>query len=294
MKRIENINLSTTPYRLSFRHLTDRDYQGYYHCHQGMEFLFIHQGNGHVKVDNQIIRVAPGTLIYFQPYQLHRVQINISTDQPYERTVISFEPAVFTSYIDPLVHLAEYYNYLWQGKLPKQYVEALTEDSDLYRIFELFHKRLATCKKTEIQHEFGVLIIRLLHALHEMGFNDSDSISDTDSLRLKRHSETIMTWIEEHYMKDITLAQISEDLHLSKTYISRIFREETGASLMDYLTARRIRQATFLLHETDLPVELIGENVGFPNFSYFCQVFKKHTGFSPNQLRKNKFAPPFL
>nr|WP_281287087.1 helix-turn-helix transcriptional regulator [Paenibacillus hemerocallicola] len=95
-----------------------------------------------------------------------------------------------------------------------------------------------------------------------------------------------MAWIEVHYHETFTLSQISEELHLTKTYISRIFREETGTSLMGFVTARRIRQASLLLYETDLSIEQIGEKVGFPNFSYFCQVFKKHVGLSPNQLRK--------
>lgn len=286
MKRIENVNLSSTPYRLSYRRYTDGDYSGYYHCHQGMEFLFVHQGNGHVTVNNQVIDVQAGTFLYFQPYQLHRIQMNVSAKQPFERTILSFEPSVFSAYIDPFTHLAEYYNRLWHDELPAQNLQDLTEDSEFCRMFEIFHRRFSACKKTEIQHEFGILIVRLLHALHDIGFCNAEQTQITEATRITRHSESIMAWIEEHYQEPFTLSQISEELHLTKTYISRIFREETGSSLMEYVTARRIRQASLMLYESDLPVELIGEKVGFPNFSYFCQVFKKHVGLSPNQLRK--------
>lgn len=286
MKRVEYINFPSTPYRLIYRLFTDRDYSGYYHCHLGMEILHIHQGHGYVTVGNQVINVHPGTLFIFQPFQLHRVQMNVSLDQPYERTIISFEPSVFTAYMEPFAHLLGYYNQLWHGELPNQFVQGLTEDSEFCRIFEFFQRRLSQCKKTEYLHEFGILIIRLLHALHDIGFSDAKLTTNTDKTRLKRHSESIITWIEEHYHETFTLSQISEELHLTKTYISRIFHEETGSSLMEYVTARRIRQASLLLYETDLSVELIGEKVGFPNISYFCQVFKKHIGTSPNQLRK--------
>jgi AraC-like DNA-binding protein len=251
-----------------------------------MEFLYIHQGHGHITVGDQVIDVNPGTLFYFQPFQLHRVQMNVSLSQPYERTIISFEPSVFTSYIDPFAHLADYYNQLWHGELPNQTIQELTEDSELCRMYEFFARRLAQCKKTESQHEFGILVLRLLQALYDIGFTDTKSIATAESSRLKRHSESIMAWIEVHYHETFTLSQISEELHLTKTYISRIFREETGTSLMGFVTARRIRQASLLLYETDLSIEQIGEKVGFPNFSYFCQVFKKHVGLSPNQLRK--------
>ncbi|MNI97083.1 Arabinose operon regulatory protein [compost metagenome] len=76
-------------------------------------------------------------------------------------------------------------------------------------------------------------------------------------------------------------------MHLSKSYVSRIFHQETGSRLVDYLTARRIKQACRLLSTTDLPVERIGITVGFPNASYFNQLFKKSLGTTPLKYRKS-------
>lgn len=286
MKRMEHVSLSSTPYRLSYRHYTDTDYNGYYHCHQGMEFLFIHHGHGRVTVGNQVIDVAPGTLLFFQPFQLHRIQMDVTAQQPYERTIVSLEPTVFSPYLEPFPHVSKYYNQLWHDELPIQSLHGLTEDSELPRIFHLFHRRLQECTIFDRQHEFGIFTIRLIHTLLDMGFGDPKSSEAIENIRLRRHSESIMAWIEEHYSEAFTLSQLADDLHLTKTYISRIFRAETGSGLMEYVTARRIRQAQLLLHATDLPVEHIGAKVGIPNFSYFCQIYKKHTGLSPNQSRK--------
>jgi YesN/AraC family two-component response regulator len=98
-----------------------------------------------------------------------------------------------------------------------------------------------------------------------------------------------MRWIEEHYREEISLETLAEETHLSKFYVSRIFREETGSSITDYLTARRIKQACRLLQTTDLSVEQIGIRVGYPNASYFIQLFKKVVGVTPLKYR-NKYV----
>jgi AraC-like DNA-binding protein len=291
MKRLENVSLASTPYRLSYRRYTDRDFNGHFHCHQGMEFLFVYNGQGHITVGRQIIEVEPGTLFFFQPFQLHRIQMDVSPQQPYERTIVSFEPAIFEAYFEAFPQLRQYYRRLWQDALPMQMLQGLAGESEISRMFELFHRRLSQIKASDYQHEFALLTVRMLHALQDMGFGDNameESGEGMEAMRPKRHSESMMGWIEEHYHETFTLSQLAEELHLTKTYISRVFREETGSSLMEYVTARRIRQASWLLHETDLPVEHIGEKVGFPNFSYFCQVYKKHIGISPNQSRKRR------
>jgi YesN/AraC family two-component response regulator len=94
-----------------------------------------------------------------------------------------------------------------------------------------------------------------------------------------------MQWIEEHYMEPFDLGQLSDELHLSKSYVSRVFKRETGSSLTEYLTIRRIRQASQLLQMTNKPIEFIGESVGFGSVSYFIQLFKKMIGTTPHQYR---------
>jgi AraC-like DNA-binding protein len=289
MKRLEIVSLALTPYRLSYRRYTDHNFSGYYHYHQGMEFLYIYNGRGHITVGEQMIDVEPGSLFYFQPFQLHRIQMEVTPQHPFERTIICFEPTIFEPYFEVFPHLRDYFIRLWRDQLPAQMLASQPDNDELSRMFESFHKRLSQIKSNEYQHEFALLAVRLIHELNNRGFGQMKAKSAAeimDAARPNRHSESIMAWVEAHYHEAFTLTQLADALHLTKTYISRVFREETGSNLMEYVTARRIRQACWLLHNTDLPVEHIGEKVGFPNFSYFCQVFKKNVGTSPNRSRK--------
>jgi AraC-like DNA-binding protein len=97
-----------------------------------------------------------------------------------------------------------------------------------------------------------------------------------------------MNWLEARHTDEFDLGQLADELHLSKYYISRVFREETGSSITEYLTARRIMQACRLLETTALTVEQIGAEVGLPNTSHFILTFKKAVGLTPLKYRQAK------
>ncbi len=103
--------------------------------------------------------------------------------------------------------------------------------------------------------------------------------------RSSNYTEKIMQWIEEHYMEPFDLERLSSELHLSKSYVSRIFKRETGSSLAEYLTILRMKHACQLLQMSDDPIEMISESVGLGSVSYFIQLFKKMIGTTPHQFR---------
>jgi YesN/AraC family two-component response regulator len=107
--------------------------------------------------------------------------------------------------------------------------------------------------------------------------------------RATNNAEKIMEWIEEHYWTKFELDQLSKELHMSPYHISHLFKQAIGTSITEYLNARRMRQACWLLKSSDAPIEYIGQQVGLANFSYFCQLFKKITGVTPHKYRSSIF-----
>ncbi|RXZ84805.1 AraC family transcriptional regulator [Paenibacillaceae bacterium] len=286
-KLLEPIHLHQIPYRLSYRRYTDNNYSGYYHCHQGMEILYVYQGTGTLMMNSRIYPLQPGTLVFIQPFQLHRVQMDVAVSHPYERTIVSLEPSVFQSYFQPFPHLQEFFHTLWSGNGTNSVYQGAGSDNWLEGLFSLHHNRLAELPDFECIHEFGLLVVQLFQYLQQLGLGPGKLNQRTgDSIRSRRHSEQIMNWIESHYHEEPLFDRLTEHLHLTKPYISRIFRQEIGSSVMEYVNARRLRQACWLLTTTDQTVAQIGIAVGIPNFSYFCQLFKKTFGLPPNQYRK--------
>ena len=84
----------------------------------------------------------------------------------------------------------------------------------------------------------------------------------------------------------ITLEQACTITKLDYHYFSRVFREKTGMTFVEYLSFIRILNAQKLLAETDEPISDIAKKVGIPNISYFNRKFKAQNGMTPGQYRK--------
>jgi len=94
-----------------------------------------------------------------------------------------------------------------------------------------------------------------------------------------------VAYMKNHYMDDISLEVMSELVHVSPAYFSRLFLKETGRTFTDYLTNLRLSEAKHLLLHTDLPVYTVAERVGYRNARYFLKLFKETFGLTPTAFR---------
>ena len=104
--------------------------------------------------------------------------------------------------------------------------------------------------------------------------------------RHKNYSDYLCEYIENNYMHKISFSQLSEQLHISRTYLSSVFKRETGESFMDYLISYRMHKASNLLINTDLPINDIVFQVGYSDYAHFSKVFKNKMGISPANYRR--------
>ena len=93
-------------------------------------------------------------------------------------------------------------------------------------------------------------------------------------------------YIQEHYRQSLSLGQIAEAVYLHPTYLSNLFKKQTGYAVVDYINTFRIQRAKDLLKDPRNRIYWIVEQVGFSNQRYFSAVFKKNTGLTPMQYRQ--------
>ncbi|ANE45232.1 hypothetical protein SY83_01570 [Paenibacillus swuensis] len=98
--------------------------------------------------------------------------------------------------------------------------------------------------------------------------------------------ERIRETIQQRYMTDVSIADLSKEVYLSANYIGLIFKRETGETITEFLTKTRLEAAKHLLKTTDMKILEVSETVGYENPQYFSTVFKKHTGIHPQMFRK--------
>jgi two-component system, response regulator YesN len=98
---------------------------------------------------------------------------------------------------------------------------------------------------------------------------------------------SIIKYIDLNYANDISLADISERFDISASYVSQLLKKEFGYNFLEYLTKTRVKNACNLLKSTDLNVNQIAEKSGYDDFLYFRKIFKKVTGRTPTDYRKD-------
>lgn len=87
--------------------------------------------------------------------------------------------------------------------------------------------------------------------------------------------------------QNLSLDLVADELNVSKSYLSARFREETGMTMTAYIAKKRMDNAQELLKNTTLPVQDIASLSGYDDAAYFTRLFKKKTGISPRDYRKN-------
>ena len=110
----------------------------------------------------------------------------------------------------------------------------------------------------------------------------------TESSRItagKRLARQAGYFIREHSDQKFSLAGIAAALFVNGNYLARVFKRETGRTLLWYHNAVRCEKAKHLLAETDLSVSEVGAAVGYVSSAHFSHLFKKMTGVAPSDWR---------
>lgn len=96
----------------------------------------------------------------------------------------------------------------------------------------------------------------------------------------------MLTYIHLHIEAPFTLDGMVDALRVTKPYLSRLFKQETGQTVMSYVTDVKINRAKVLLRNTHLSILAISEGLGYDDSSHFGRVFKKVTGLTPRAFRQ--------
>ena len=144
-----------------------------------------------------------------------------------------------------------------------------------YDLSAKYLQRLETCKTT---NEYVVLNF-------EMKQEFAAAVNQAKRIPAMKYSEKIKRYISMHLTDPFTLAEIAEYLDKDASYLSRLFKEETGKSIMQEARIQRINNAAELLKKTDFSIQYIAELFCFSSQSHFGLTFKKIYNCTPQEYR---------
>lgn len=98
----------------------------------------------------------------------------------------------------------------------------------------------------------------------------------------------IMDEVQKNYREDMNLKTLAYKYHMNASYLGQIFQKEVGCSFTQYLSGKKIEIAKELILTTNMKINDIAKEVGYPDTSYFYRKFKQHYGVAPASLREMK------
>ena len=117
-------------------------------------------------------------------------------------------------------------------------------------------------------------------------FEEIINIIDKYKILNKKLIVQIGNYVVDHIDDKLSLDSVAKAVYLNKSYVSHIFKRETGISFVEFLTNVKVDRARILLLENDKKVHEVANQVGFTDTEYFSKIFKNKTGLTPTQYRK--------
>ena len=271
------------PFLVSYQCLSEYDSNSFmWHCHPEIEITYVKEGSMHYRINNRSFHLKEGDIIFCNSNALHSGEMENQEDCSY--IPITFDPkliygffqsTICTRYVDPVIQnlavcaLHIDYSEKWHETFRDRMLEVISLDKKKPDFYEL---------DISIRMQ---LLWRLLveHLPHQPVSTTSDF---TEYERIRR----ILSYIEQNYMNQITLDDISEHIHLCESECTRLFKRHMNTTLFSFLQEYRIERSLEYLN-TKESISSIAEKTGFSDSNYYSKVFSKIKGCSPREYRKN-------
>lgn len=252
-----------------------------YHCHRDFtELTVILSGKGGYYVEGETYDVMAGDIIICNPGVRHR-NIVANKDEP----TVEF----FTGF----------YGYHFKN-MPPESIELNGGGYLLRMAADTKHEVLKQCYEMLAENEacqigkYFMLKARLMQVLLLMMREivgtpqQKQKGCNFESYNKSYAVKKIVSYLNEHYNQKISLDQIAHNMYLSPVYVSKIFKEETGESPINYLIKIRLEKARDILQEEKMgSIKSIANAVGYEDVYHFSKLFKKYYGISPQNYRKS-------
>lgn len=134
----------------------------------------------------------------------------------------------------------------------------------------------------EAEHSGAMGTVAYFKKLQELLVNEAEKRIDNT---VKSVAELVVKYINSHISENVSTSVLSDVTGYSSGYLSRIFRQEIGMSIHDYVAQTRMNLAKEMLVNTNLKIYEVAKNCGYENTTYFIKIFRISTGITPQDYR---------
>lgn len=265
-----------------------------YHYHEFHKLLFLCSGTGDYSVEGQKYTLQAGDIVLIGSRQVHRPEFE--KGMPYERIILYISPEFLKKNSVEGCDLEEIFkgvrgeSFGYGQKDEQEELHVLrTDEKERKRLFSLVEKLEKELAEEVYGKEIACkgLLLRLLveigRGLHSMEKEPEEKKTGKSPLKQTPQQErirNIMRYLDTHLSEEISIGALAEQFYVSKYHMMRQFQEETGQTIYDYLTERRLLRARDFIRQGYSATESCF-NSGFRSYSSFTRAYAKRFGTTP-------------
>ena len=265
-----------------------------HHWHDEIEIICFSGGDFRLEINMEQFFIRSEALYFINPGELHSI-ITETSDSHWEDAVV-FSPAIlsFDSHDEAQIHLVKP---IQNEKLlfprciaPAHPAFPALRNAfwDIMRAFGQMGEDSAADSSLVTNDLTSQLYIKssLLYILATLSTHKLFTPVEKNFNKRVETVKTALTYMKENYREKIYISDLAGRVNLNEQYFCRLFKRAIGCSPIEYLNEYRVRQARQLLEKTDLQVMEVCLECGYNNLGNFLREFRKYTGTTPLQYRK--------
>lgn len=257
------------------------------HSHEFWELSYVIEGNGEHYIDNQPpTKIGVGEFLLISPGIKHCIA---SPSQEKGKAIRVYNVLITQEYMEKHIERFTSLKEFEENPLKKllnqnsPFILKLIDGSEsIFNMISVIINEYKTClqgRKEIIENEVNNLLIHISR-LYETHLNGTQEKTNKTVL------ENLIKFINFNFSSKLSLELLAEYVHLSPEYLSRYFKKNTGENISVFIAKTRIKRAKYMLRNEDLPIREIAEYCGYSSISSFEKAFKKSTGITASQYRR--------
>lgn len=249
------------------------------HIHDCYEVYYSISGGKQFLIDNRVYEFKPGDIFFINQYESHYLsQVDQTT---HERIVISIHPDYLKRFSTPETDLSRCFTCR-----DTAFGHRITLSEEEKKRFVYYIHKLS--QKTDFGQDVldQAAFLELITYLNRIFLSRCAQVTDAVRREPARthhgQIDEILSYVNQHLVENLTIPALAAQFYLSSSYLSKIFKDETGTTINRYITAKRIARAKALLAEGHSVAET-SALCGFGDYSNFLKAFTKAVGISPKK-----------
>ena len=245
------------------------------HLNRNRMLLYFVRGSGNLVVEDKSQRVQAGDAILTDSTELFHCSIDPGVY--HERITLHIDPQFWQEFPWDMTSLFRIFTGRNKGDgnlIPAGIVASSGLGAAIQELFALVQQ--------DNPHKDALALSKLIQLLTVL---DGLNVAADTPPQKESMLHQVLRYLNEHCAEDISINQVAAEFHITPSYLAHWFKRHTGLSPWNYVILRRLQRANDLMTQ-GLSAEEACYRVGFDNYANFFRLYKKHTGISPSQFKK--------